>query len=152
MFPDLPFLAFSRKRKKNHQKSKDFPSLPKLQIPGKEVKNTPKTKEFLESKKRQGNPTKQGKEDQGCALGSLIFRDELFGDSSAFRPLPHTHLLPAEATRIHPSNQRECLECFPNVRGRFGEYSPEKCFCRALSFCGSNYSLSPDMIPQKFRK
>ena len=61
-------LLFWKKQGKPTQKSKDFFSVLNPRILGKEGKNDQKSKEIPCNEKRQGNPKKQGKEDQGLAL------------------------------------------------------------------------------------
>ena len=67
VFPDLLFLALCGKATKTTQKSKDFFSPPKpLNSLGKKGKALEKQGNSLQGKK-QGNPKKQGKEDQGSS-------------------------------------------------------------------------------------
>ena len=72
-FPDLPFLAFLGKARKTTKKNKDFSLCRTPKIPGKEEKNAQKSKEINSlRRKKQGNPKKQGKEDQGSVhLGTF---------------------------------------------------------------------------------
>ena len=51
--------------RKTTKKARIFYPCRTPKIPGKERKNAQKSKEFLEKEKKQGNPKKQGKEDQG---------------------------------------------------------------------------------------
>ena len=66
LLPDLLFLAFSGKGKENPPKMQEFSvSFRTPKSLEKEGKTLKKSKEFLARAKKQGNPKKEGKEDEG---------------------------------------------------------------------------------------